>query len=80
LTKRYRVDPDDVLRAACELADEQLGNSPTHGEIAERLQCSRQLVQMLFRILENDGAVEWINRNRYKILRSEWQPPPDIDI
>lgn len=71
-----RNDPSakDVYDAICTLSAE-LSVTPNYQMIAEMLACSRMHVSNMMVVLEELQVITRIDRYRYSVIDSEWNPP-----
>ena len=70
----------DALRVICEYARDNNGITPTTRHLAKMLSISQTRVVALLGELEDDGHIEFVSRYTYKVLRSIWEPPAELDV
>lgn len=70
----------DALRLICEYAQDNNGITPTTRNLAKLLNVSQTRVVTLLGELEDDGYIEFVSRYTYKVLRSMWEPPAELDF
>lgn len=70
----------DALRVICDYARDNNGITPTTRELAGQLNVSQTRVMGLLGELEDDGYIEFVTRYSYKVLRSVWEPPAELDV
>ena len=72
---KQRARVDDVFDYICHYADENSGATPSTRVIGEALGFSQKRASYLLMRLEADGRIEWIDRVKYKVVDSLWEPP-----
>jgi len=70
----------DALRVICEYARDNNGITPTTRNLAALLCVSQTRVVTLLGELEDEGYIEFVSRYTYKVLRSMWEPPTELDF
>jgi len=77
LTKRTRMH--DVLDYIVVFADENSGITPSSRTIASALGLSQSRIQYLMTRLLAEGYIEYVDREKYKVCHSQWEPPPHLE-
>ncbi|HEX3053735.1 MAG TPA: hypothetical protein VHP83_23960 [Aggregatilineaceae bacterium] len=76
--KQSRVD--EVFVVICEYARANSGITPTTRELAKEMKLSQQRMSYVLMRLESLGRIKYISRYAYKVVDSEWMPPPNAEV
>jgi hypothetical protein len=76
---KRRTRTDDAYDAICLYADENSGVTPSSQELADMLGVCQQRAIYLMMRLEKHGRILWVTKQKYKVVNSEWSPPPTFD-
>lgn len=70
-TKRTRKD--DVLDFIVDFAQENNGITPSTRDIATGMSLSQSRISYLLKCLHDDRLIEWVGREKYMVVDSEWE-------
>ncbi len=82
-TQRHRrTRIDDVFDVICRYAETYPGSTPSRKYIADELGLSEQRVAYLImtRLKAFEARIALDRTKSYYVPRSEWEPPPDVEI
>jgi hypothetical protein len=67
---------DDVFEFIITYADENCGITPSSRQIAAALDLSQTRIQALMLRLQAERRIAFVDREKYKVIDSQWDPPP----
>jgi len=67
---------DQVLEYIVTYADENSGITPSTRQIAKALGVSQSRVNYLMQLLIGRRFIEFVDREKYKVVDSVWEKPP----
>lgn len=75
-----RTRRDDILRIICEYAQDNNGLTPTTRQLAKFAGLSQTRIAALLQALSEEGRITFVNRYAYRVERSTWDAPEDVEL
>ncbi len=71
---------EQALQFICGYALEHAGVTPASKDLADELKVSVRRASYLLMRLAASRKIEWVTHQKYMVVNSSWDPPPDIEV
>jgi len=71
---------EQTLQFICVYAHDHSGVTPSSEDIARELDVSQQRAYYLLNRLVVMGKIRWVTRQKYMVIDSTWDPPPEVEL
>jgi len=71
---------EQALQYVCLYALAHAGATPSSSELAAGIRVSRRRASYLLMRLTALRKIDWVTKQKYMVVNSTWDPPPEVEI